>query len=210
MSSVKSKSPDETSEKPANTPAPAEPPQSSEEVEVNEFIEMVLPAVEDMLSRVIVTIPTRFVTVTQRRKFGSVEHEIGVTAAVWVTSALQQQVEIDKLTEQVNALHDHYAKDYLPNTNTGGGGQQNAGVPRKEYEADRLVLSIKDGKKYYNIVTTSGRWMKYGCPVWDEQVKQYGLAELLGAETSMKLHGVTVVCEDREKSGAVREIKGLK
>jgi hypothetical protein len=136
---------------------------------------------------------------------------------------------MDALTEQLNAQHEHFAADMLHKipglkvARDGGAGgspelkpgqklgknDKGIDVVLTEYTADELLLEISKGQRYYKVRSTSGRWQKYGCNIWDEQVKAYGIAELLGSQTTMKLQGVKMWCEDREKGGAVREIVGL-
>lgn len=174
---------------------------------------------------------TRSLGVTLRRKYGNVEIEFEIKQVFTVHSALQQQEEMEKLTVQLINQHEHFATTILPQIpnlqmgRTGQGGNpaapqladnQKMGKDDKgnpvtltRYSAKALLLEISKGQRYYKVQTTSGRWQKFGCNIWDAQLKQYGIAELMGNNPILELTNVTVWCEDREKGGAVREFEGL-
>lgn len=160
----------------------------------------------------------RDIRAKMRRNYGGVEIEFEIGVVRDLHSVKEQQEAFDNLTEQLNAQHEHFAEVYLPripNLKAPGfdrNGNAQGRFDKREYTAKELIHEITKGKHYYKIITTSGRWQKYGCPIWEEELKQFGIVEYMGGRDSVDLSqmDVKIVCEDREKGGAVREIRGLK
>lgn len=130
---------------------------------------------------------------------------------VFVATISDQVREYDMLTEQLEYQIEHWSKEYLPKIKQveAPGSSANGAVTYTSYRAKALIRENKEGKYRYKIQTISGKYMHYGCNVWDEQVREYGLADLMGAADYLELIGVTIQCEDRDRGGAVRQIIGL-
>lgn len=131
---------------------------------------------------------------------------------VLVATLSDQVREYDMLTEQLEYQIEHWTKEFLAKIKQidAPGSSASGGIPGlSKYTAKALIMEVRDGKKFYKVQTTSGKYMRFGCPIYDEQMREYGIAELMGSAETMALTNVTVWIEDRDRGGAARKFVGL-
>src|SRR5690606_32988242 len=150
----------------------------------------------------------RVIRATMTRNYGSLEMRFEIEVGVDPIDAEDQDRHFELLAEQLRYHHENFASKVLPKIPRTGALEQ--GEKRlTEFDADRIVVSVHNGKTYYNVVTKTGRYSKFGATIWKEELEKYGIVDLMDGKTEMPLAGVKVKIEEREKGGAVRSFEGL-
>lgn len=159
----------------------------------------------------------RVISSSLRWNYGVVEIEYTIQQNADPKTLLQQNELYLHQTEQLEAAHKQFASEVLPrirnfapDVKDGERATKMKQLPREEFTAKRIYTEVKDGKTYYRLQTTSGKYMKYGAQIWKEIQDLYGIPDLLGGKDELDLLGANVVAviEDR-KGGAVIAIRGL-
>jgi hypothetical protein len=121
--------------------------------------------------------PTRILSATMRKKYGAVEIEFGIEAGFSPDSAPEQERILLGLTEQLNDLHERWAKEQLPYVPFIQ--RQEAGTVKKYNALLTYTDTDKSGNPRRRIKTAAGTpYHKFGLTIypelWEKLAKDYG------------------------------------
>lgn len=139
--------------------------------------------------------PTRMLTVVQRRKYGAVEIEFGISAPYEPIDAGDQSRYMRLLTKQVDDMHEEWAIEQLPNIRR---LERNENMP----QTFRAISFRYDEKGRLRLLTHEPDYAQYGALVPNDLMGKVN--QLTNDLTDFTNVVISVVKLD--KAGIVREI----